>query len=83
MFFTSQVQPKINGIYNLMFVGRPENFLMDMPILANYLQFTETNWRYQTEPNGNACLGFDEQRCKWPRGKVVGKNKFAIFDRNL
>ncbi|KAJ8931333.1 hypothetical protein NQ314_015741 [Rhamnusium bicolor] len=25
--------------------GRSENFLMDMPILANYLQFTETNWR--------------------------------------
>ncbi|KAH1018845.1 hypothetical protein HUJ05_006536 [Dendroctonus ponderosae] len=25
--------------------GRPENFIMDMPILANYLQFTETNWR--------------------------------------
>lgn len=46
---------------------------MDMPILANYLQFTESNWRYQTEPSGKSCLGFDGQRCNWPRGKVVGK----------
>ncbi|KAL1502400.1 hypothetical protein ABEB36_007546 [Hypothenemus hampei] len=64
--------------------GRPENFLMDFPILANYLQFTESNWKYQTEPNGKACLGFDGQRCNWPRGKVVGGSSvlnYMIYTR--
>ncbi|XP_030752917.1 glucose dehydrogenase [FAD, quinone]-like [Sitophilus oryzae] len=64
--------------------GRPENYMMDFPILANYLQFTESNWRYQTEPNGKACLGFDGQRCNWPRGKVVGGSSvlnYMIYTR--
>ncbi|XP_050302409.1 glucose dehydrogenase [FAD, quinone]-like [Anthonomus grandis grandis] len=64
--------------------GRPENFLMDMPILANYLQFTDSNWRYKTEPNGRSCLGFDGQRCNWPRGKVVGGSSvlnYMIYTR--
>ncbi|XP_076256270.1 glucose dehydrogenase [FAD, quinone] [Rhynchophorus ferrugineus] len=64
--------------------GRPENYLMDLPLLANYLQFTESNWGYQTEPNGRACLGFDGQRCNWPRGKVIGGSSvlnYMIYTR--
>ncbi|KAJ8917310.1 hypothetical protein NQ315_002328 [Exocentrus adspersus] len=64
--------------------GRPENFLMDMPILANYLQFTESNWRYKTEPSNQACLGLDNQQCNWPRGKVVGGSSvlnYMIYTR--
>lgn len=45
---------------------------MDIPMLANYLQFTENNWRYLTQPSGNFCLGMDNNRCHFPRGKVVG-----------
>jgi len=56
---------------------------MDMPILANYLQFTESNWRYQTEPSGKSCLGFDGQRCNWPRGKVVGKFTIIYYMKYL
>jgi len=28
--------------------GRDENFLMDVPILANFFQLTETNWGHRT-----------------------------------
>lgn len=57
---------------------------MDMPILANYLQFTETNWRYKTEPSQQFCLGMDNQQCNWPRGKVVGGSSvlnYMIYTR--
>lgn len=37
--------------------GRPENFIMDYPLLANYLQFTEANWKYKTMPSNSSCLG--------------------------
>ena len=31
------------------------------------------DWKYTTEPQpGRACLGHTNQRCNWPRGKVVG-----------
>lgn len=52
--------------------GRPENYLMDYPILANYLQFTDANWKYKTQPSGSSCLGLDNNQCNWPRGKVMG-----------
>ncbi|XP_018569550.1 glucose dehydrogenase [FAD, quinone]-like [Anoplophora glabripennis] len=64
--------------------GRSENFLMDIPILANYLQFTESNWRYKTEPSNRFCMGMDNTQCNWPRGKVVGGSSvlnYMIYTR--
>ncbi|XP_071448275.1 glucose dehydrogenase [FAD, quinone]-like [Hetaerina americana] len=52
--------------------GRDENFVMDVPLLANYFQFTDSNWKYRTEPQEGACLGLNNGRCNWPRGKVMG-----------
>lgn len=37
--------------------GQEENFVMDIPLLANMLQFTEANWKYKTVPSNNYCLG--------------------------
>lgn len=48
--------------------GRPENYLMDYPLLANYLQFTDANWGYKTAPSSSSCMGLDNNQCKWPRG---------------
>lgn len=33
---------------------------------------SDIDWRFNTEPEKNACLGSPEQRCYWPRGKVLG-----------
>jgi glucose dehydrogenase (acceptor) len=33
---------------------------------------SDIDWAYQTEPEPQACLGETEQRCYWPRGKVLG-----------
>ena len=44
-----------------------------MPALAAYLQLGRLDWKYKTEPQpGRACLGHTNQRCNWPRGKVMG-----------
>lgn len=56
----------------LLEAGRTENFIMDYPLLANYLQFTEANWRYKTMPSNSSCLGLENNQCNWPRGKVMG-----------
>ncbi|XP_055377390.1 glucose dehydrogenase [FAD, quinone] [Condylostylus longicornis] len=43
-------------------------------IPSMFLNFigSDIDWRYNTEPETNACLNSPEQRCYWPRGKVLG-----------
>ena len=53
--------------------GGHETEISDVPALAAYLQLGRMDWKYTTEPQpGRACLGHTNQRCNWPRGKVVG-----------
>ena len=52
--------------------GPDENPITDVPSLAAYLQLTNLDWRYKTEPNGRSCLGMKNGSCNWPRGKVLG-----------
>lgn len=64
--------------------GSNENFIMDIPIVANYLQFTPANWGYKTVPSNRYCAGFENKQCKWPRGKVVGGSSvlnYMIYTR--
>ncbi|KAJ3620549.1 hypothetical protein MTP99_004488 [Tenebrio molitor] len=75
-----------NPDWNVLLIeaGRSENYLMDMPILANYLQFTDSNWKYKTAPSGRFCMGMDNQQCNWPRGKVIGGSSvlnYMIYTR--
>lgn len=32
----------------------------------------EIDWGYKTEYDGRTCLGYKDERCTWPRGKVLG-----------
>lgn len=64
--------------------GDQEKFIMDVPIAVNYLQFTNANWGYRTEPSENFCLGLNDNRCKWPRGRVMGGSSvlnYMIYTR--
>jgi choline dehydrogenase-like flavoprotein len=45
---------------------------MDIPLLANFFQLTETNWGHKTMKQNSACLGMNNRRCNFPRGKVMG-----------
>ncbi|KAK9871990.1 hypothetical protein WA026_015235 [Henosepilachna vigintioctopunctata] len=57
---------------------------MDLPMVANYLQFTESNWKYKTESSDKYCMGLDGQQCNWPRGKNIGGSSvlnYMIYTR--
>lgn len=43
-----------------------------VPSLAAYLQLSKLDWGYKTEPSNKSCLGMKNNRCNWPRGKVLG-----------
>ncbi|KAI8442279.1 hypothetical protein MSG28_005839 [Choristoneura fumiferana] len=64
--------------------GVNENFIMDIPLVANYLQFSSANWKYKTKASSKYCAGFENQQCNWPRGKVVGGSSvlnYMIYTR--
>lgn len=52
--------------------GGNENLLMDIPILSNYFQQLQTNWKFMTEPQEHSCLALNNHQSHWPRGKVMG-----------
>lgn len=56
----------------LLEAGGPESLVMDVPIVAHFLQLGEMNWKYRTQPSDRACLAMNNNRCNWPRGKVMG-----------
>lgn len=41
----------------LLEAGPDENEISDVPSLAAYLQLTDLDWQYKTEPTGKSCLG--------------------------
>jgi len=56
----------------LLEAGPDENEITDVPSVAAYLQLSKLDWKYKTEPTGQACLAMKGGRCNWPRGKVLG-----------
>ncbi|XP_022174784.1 glucose dehydrogenase [FAD, quinone]-like isoform X1 [Myzus persicae] len=64
--------------------GKNAIHFMDVPITAQLLQVSEYNWKYRTIPMNTSCLSFDNQRCKFPRGKVMGGSSvlnYMIYTR--
>lgn len=56
----------------LLEAGPDENEISDVPSLAAYLQLSKLDWAYKTQPSNASCLGMNQNRCNWPRGKVLG-----------
>lgn len=56
----------------LLEAGGDETEISDVPLLAAYLQLSQLDWKYKTEPSDSACLAMKNRRCNWPRGKVIG-----------
>ncbi|XP_022920251.2 glucose dehydrogenase [FAD, quinone]-like [Onthophagus taurus] len=46
--------------------------LVDIPAICATFQFTDYNWGYLMEEQENMCLGLQDKRMHWPRGKVIG-----------
>lgn len=56
----------------LLEAGRDEILLTDVPLASPYWTFTDFNWGYKTVPQTNVCMAMIDNRCTWPRGKVMG-----------
>lgn len=41
----------------LLEAGGDETEISDVPLMAAYLQLSGMDWKYKSEPQGNACLG--------------------------
>jgi len=52
--------------------GDKENYVMDIPLIANLMPLREANWRYKTIPNGKCCLSMQNGQCAFHRWKVMG-----------
>lgn len=64
--------------------GEEEHYVMDIPLLANMLQFTDANWKYKTMPSDSYCIGHVNRQCNFPRGKVMGGSSvlnYMIYTR--
>ncbi|KAJ8921515.1 hypothetical protein NQ315_003133 [Exocentrus adspersus] len=57
----------------LLEAGGDELPVMQVPLFHDLLTgFEPIDWHYKTEPEPQACLGYEEQRCTWPRAKMLG-----------
>lgn len=68
----------------LLEAGREDTIIHRIPIMAGFLQATETSWDYTTEPQDGVCLGMKDQRCGYPRGKGIGGSSlinYMIYNR--
>ena len=45
---------------------------IQVPLAYVRLQFSEVDWQHVTVPQKNACLSMEDQRSRWPSGKVLG-----------
>lgn len=47
------------GSWNVLLLeaGGDETEISDVPLMAAYLQLSALDWKYKSEPQGQACLG--------------------------
>ncbi|KAG8334924.1 hypothetical protein J6590_079840 [Homalodisca vitripennis] len=63
-----------SGKWNVLLVeaGGDPSKTTEVPALFGALQETDEDWKYQTDPEKENCLGMLDNNCNWPRGRVLG-----------
>uniref|UniRef100_A0A0P6FW01 Glucose dehydrogenase (FAD, quinone) n=1 Tax=Daphnia magna TaxID=35525 RepID=A0A0P6FW01_9CRUS len=56
----------------LLEAGGDEGMITDIPGAVQLLQRTSIDWKYRTVAQTGACLGFNDNKSNWPRGKILG-----------
>ncbi|VVD02157.1 unnamed protein product [Leptidea sinapis] len=70
----------------LLEAGFGESLLTTIPTLAPLFQQSDYVWPYLMEHQPGVCLGMDNERCFWPRGKAVGGTSvvnYMIYTRGM
>lgn len=68
----------------LLEAGKYETILTDIPLTAVVNQITDSNWGYRADANESSCQAYMQQKCNWPKGRVVGGTSvlnFMVFNR--
>ncbi|XP_058809133.1 glucose dehydrogenase [FAD, quinone]-like [Phymastichus coffea] len=69
-----------NASVLLIEAGGHEHLLMDVPLLALFLQlYRDIDWGYLAEPSNDYCRGVHNHQCKLARGKVMGGTAVLNF----
>lgn len=53
--------------------------LMDIPMMTPILQNSAFDWGYETTSQTTACLGLNERKSRWPRGKGFGGSQILNY----
>ncbi|XP_075155448.1 glucose dehydrogenase [FAD, quinone] [Haematobia irritans] len=56
----------------LLEAGDDEPPIADLPLLYPIFQRSPWDWKYWTEKSSRYCLAMQDQKCFWPRAKVLG-----------
>ncbi|XP_067133163.1 glucose dehydrogenase [FAD, quinone]-like [Centruroides vittatus] len=56
----------------LLEAGEHPNLISEALAFPLHLQKTKYDWKYKTTKQNDSCLGYNDQRSSWPRGKVLG-----------
>lgn len=68
----NRLSENANWTVLLLEAGGDETLLSEVPMIFPTLQLSPMDWQFKTEPSSTYCLGMKNQRCNWPRGKVLG-----------
>ncbi|XP_048006947.1 glucose dehydrogenase [FAD, quinone]-like [Leguminivora glycinivorella] len=56
----------------LLEAGPEEPEITSVPGLSTALLNSNIDWQFKTMPSDYSCLAFENQQCRWPRGKMMG-----------
>ncbi|CAH2056410.1 unnamed protein product, partial [Iphiclides podalirius] len=68
----NRLSEKANWSILLLEAGGNPNLGTEIPALYVNNYGTNVDWNFRTEPQKYSCLNYENQKCYWPRGKVLG-----------
>lgn len=63
----------------LLEAGGEESMISDVPIAATFIQQTNLNWGYKSEPSQKYCTALAGGVCNWPKGRGLGGTSILNF----
>lgn len=71
----------------LLLEAGPEEIILDeIPLFVSHIINSDFNWGYRTERSDSVCLAMKNQKCNWPRGKVMGGTSvtnYMVYTRGV
>lgn len=69
---TNRLTENPNWSVLLLEAGGDENFITEFPLGSLVPGIFAYSWPFRTQEQRTACIGMENGRCNWPRGKIMG-----------